>query len=77
MAATLIKNVPEVLHRELKARAVRYRRSLNSEVLVILEEACADRAGPVSLEAIDRRRVRGSRPLEQGSIDRARSTGRP
>ena len=76
MAGILIKNVPDAIHRKLKARAASHRRSLNSEALVILEEACADRAGPPTLEAIDQRRVRGARPLDQELIDRARSIGR-
>jgi len=76
MAGILIKNVSEAIHRKLKARAVLHRRSLNSEALVILEEACADRAGPPTLQAIDQRRIRGDRPLDQDLIDQARRTGR-
>ena len=73
----LIKNIPEGLHRRLKERAASHRRSLNSEVLVLLEEATRDRAGPPPLEEVDRLRVTGTRPLTRELLDEARHTGRP
>lgn len=39
MATLTLKNIPDELHRLLKERAMRNRRSLNSEVLHCLEEA--------------------------------------
>ncbi len=39
MATMTVKDVPEKLHRQLKARALRHRRSLNSEILALLEAA--------------------------------------
>ena len=39
MPTLTIRNVPDDLHRRLKARAEAHRRSLNAEVLVILEDA--------------------------------------
>lgn len=76
MTAILIKDIPQKVHRKLKVRASIHRRSLNREALVILEEALSDRAGPPTLDEIDRMRVRGAKPLTQEVIDRARRTGR-
>jgi plasmid stability protein len=77
MPGLLIKNVPPELHRKLKERARDHRRSLSSEVLVLLETAVGGAAGPPSLEAIDRLRVQGHEPLTDEIIASARATGRP
>ncbi len=42
MAAITLKSLPKPLHRQLKARAARHKRSLNQEVIAVLEEAVAD-----------------------------------
>jgi antitoxin FitA len=76
MPGILIKDVPDDLHRQLKARAAANRRSLSSEALTILEQSLDGRAGQASLEQIDRARIRGKKPLGQSVIDRARRTGR-
>ena len=39
MATVTVKDLPEKLHRQLKARALRHRRSLNSEIIEVLEAA--------------------------------------
>ena len=39
MPSLLIKNVPEELHRRLRDRAAREHRSLNKEVIVLIEQA--------------------------------------
>lgn len=41
MATVTVKDLPEKLHRQLKARALRHRRSLNSEIISVLEAATA------------------------------------
>jgi hypothetical protein len=41
MPAITLKALPDRLHRQLKARAVRHKRSLNQEVLAVLEESVA------------------------------------
>ena len=41
MAAITLKSLPAPLHRQLKARAVRHKRSLNQEVIAVLEDAVA------------------------------------
>ncbi len=71
MPGLLIKNVPDDLHQRLKQRAARHRRSMNGELLVLLEEALDDRACPPSLDAIDRLRVYGRRPLTEALVDDA------
>ena len=43
MATVTVKDLPEKLHRQLKARALRHRRSLNSEIIEVLEAATTSR----------------------------------
>ena len=50
MATLTIKNIPEALVRKLKARAVRNRRSLNSEVIDVL--AANGQPVPVDVDAL-------------------------
>ena len=51
MAAITLKSLPASLHRTLKARAARHKRSLNQEVIAVLEEAVAP-ARRVDVEAM-------------------------
>jgi plasmid stability protein len=41
MATVTVKDLPEKLHRQLKARALQHRRSLNSEIIAVLEAAAS------------------------------------
>jgi plasmid stability protein len=41
VASITVKDIPEKLHRRLKARALAHRRSLNSEVIACLEAAAS------------------------------------
>lgn len=41
MAAITLKSLPPSLHRALKSRAARHKRSLNQEVIAVLEESFA------------------------------------
>lgn len=71
MASVVIKNLPDELHRELKQRAERHHRSLNKELIAIIETAVRrpERAGlpePVRLR----------KPLTQEMLDEAREEGR-
>jgi plasmid stability protein len=77
MAGLMIRDLPPKLHDRLRGRAKENRRSLSREVIVILEEALEDRAGPPPLEEIDNMRVSGSRMLTQELLDSARADGRP
>jgi plasmid stability protein len=42
MPTITVRNVPDSVHRHLKRRAEEHRRSLNQEVLRVLEEAVAE-----------------------------------
>ena len=55
MATLTIRSVPEDLHEALKERAERTRRSLNSEILVLLERAVLDDAPYDRPEYLDQR----------------------
>jgi plasmid stability protein len=41
MSTVTVKDLPEKLHRQLKARALQHHRSLNSEIIALLEAATA------------------------------------
>ncbi len=79
MTNLTLKGVPRDLYALLKRRAAEHRRSMNAEVLVLLERGL--RAAPVDSEALlaradaVRERVRG-RPLTQEAISRLRGEGR-
>lgn len=77
MPGLLIKDLPPEVHARLKARARTHRRSMSSEALVLLEAALSERAGPPTLEEIDRLRVRGRLPLTDAILEEALQSGRP
>ena len=56
MAAITLKSLPGPLHRQLKARAARHKRSLNQEVIAVLEEAVADSSPADSAALIEEAR---------------------
>ena len=41
MSTVTVKDLPEKLHRQLKARALKNHRSMNSEIIALLEAATA------------------------------------
>jgi plasmid stability protein len=52
VASITVKDIPEKLHRRLKARALAHRRSLNSEIIASLEAAAsAEKLDPDTLLA--------------------------
>lgn len=51
MPSITLKGLPEELHERLKEQAVRHRRSMNSEAIIILEKALTP-ARPRAEEAI-------------------------
>ena len=71
MATVLIKNLPDALHRQLKERAERHHRSLNKEVIALIEAALQSRSVDELPEPVELRR-----PLTQDMLDRAREEGR-
>jgi plasmid stability protein len=80
MATLTIRNLPEELADGLKQEARRHRRSVNQQVLVMLEEACLGKnvgAGDVEEELRQIRSLReGSLPMTESEIDAAKEDGR-
>jgi plasmid stability protein len=69
MASILIKDIPADLHDRLRQRAQRDHRSLNKEVIALLEEALTPRAAvPPPIQA--------AFPLTQDWLEKAISQGR-
>ena len=78
MASITLKDVPKRLHRQLRARAARNRRSLNQEALACLEQAIV--AEPVDVDALLRtaRAMRARvKPISHAEIDDWINQGRP
>jgi plasmid stability protein len=79
MPAITIKSLPASLHRTLKSRATRHKRSLNQEVIAVLEEAVSP-ARKIDVEAMlaESRRFRESLKFETmpGEIDAFKREGR-
>jgi predicted HicB family RNase H-like nuclease len=73
-----IKSVPESIHRKLVRRAERSRRSLNQEIIIVLEAAVTPkRVSPkVLLESIKRTRGKVNLRITLHDIERAIETGR-
>ncbi len=80
MAAITLKSLPAPLHRALKSRAALHKRSLNQEVIAVLEEAVAP-SHPVDVEALvaASRRLRSSLSFsaQPAEIDAFKRQGRP
>lgn len=80
MPALTIKNIPDSLYEQLKSAAELHRRSINSEVLVCLEQALvADKTTPEDrLKRIERLRA-SIKPnaITLEDIDLAIENGRP
>ena len=80
MPTMTLKRIPDALYHELKARAVAHRRSLNSEILVCLEQAVAGTVvdAAATLARIDALRARVHvPPLTDDVLAAARAAGRP
>jgi plasmid stability protein len=79
MSTVTVKDLPEKLHRQLKARALRNRRSLNSEIIAVLEAAASpqkvDPDALLSRAASLRRQVAGR--LTDSDLADLRKAGRP
>lgn len=80
MPALTIKNIPDSLFEQLKSAADLHRRSINSEVLVCLEQALlAKKSNPSErLKRIEQLRANISpNSISLDEIDRAIENGRP
>ncbi len=60
MANLTIKNIPDAVVRRLKARATQHRRSLNAEVIHVLDSTT--RTTPIDVEA-ELAQIRARRPI--------------
>lgn len=72
MVSILIKNVPDNLRRKIKELAVKHRRSMNMETLVLLESAVEQVSGIPDTGAP----VKGEFPLTDEFINNAKRQGR-
>jgi plasmid stability protein len=86
MPTLTLKNLPESLYHQLKARAAANRRSLNSEILTCLEQAMAAepvgaaeaRARLARADAVRARLVQHDvRRLTEAALRSAKASGRP
>ena len=79
MPTLTIKGMPDDLYRRLKDRAARHRRSLNSEILVALEQATSTTAADAQslLERADALRATLRTPrLSEARLRAAKNAGR-
>ena len=80
MASLTIKGLPDRLYRQIKERAASNRRSVNGEVISILEDAVGARRVDVEqilAEARALRRLTADHPITTEEIDAAIAHGRP
>jgi plasmid stability protein len=78
MASITLKDIPKRLHQQLRARAVKNRRSLSQEALACLEQAVL--AEPVDVEALLRKARalhKRVKPIKHSDIDKWINQGRP
>jgi plasmid stability protein len=75
-----IKGIPDSLYRQLKERAAEHRRSLNSEVIVCLEQAIAvsvpDSSATLAKADVLRAKLRVPR-LTEARLRATKAAGRP
>jgi plasmid stability protein len=81
MSTMTIRNVPEELVDGLKKAAKHYRRSVNQQVLVWLEEACLGKSmvshKDVEAELLEIRKLReGLKPMTVEELEAAKIEGR-
>jgi len=80
MPTLTIKGIPEAVYHRLKRRAEMHRRSLNSEVIVCLEQAASMPVVDPEQWLREADRMRGRLrlpPLTGNRLRRAKETGRP
>ena len=73
MPGLVIKDLPENLHRKLKAQAIRHHRSMTKEVLAVLERALSDED---NAQKVVPPPFKGRFALTDEFIDQARREGR-
>ena len=80
MTTITVKNIPAELYERLKATAQANRRSVNSEIIVCIEQAVAHH--PIEPEAMlararRLRRLTQGAPITDADFSQAKGTGRP
>ena len=80
MPTLTIKNIPEDLYTRLKRRAEIHRRSLNSEVILYLEQALGSHAVEPEVLLARARQLREktrAHPIDEATFNAAKRAGRP
>ena len=80
MATVTVKRIPDDIYRQLKLQAVANHRSINSEIIVCIERAVANRrVDPTEFGARARnlRSLSAAHPLTDHLLDEAKRSGRP
>ncbi len=73
-----IKNVPDAIAAKLRSRAARNRRSLQGELLALLEASVTERPAPTPQELLARIRTKGlATPAESARFVREDRNARP
>jgi len=65
MATVLIKNLPDALHQQLKRRAEKHHRSLNKEVIALIEAALTGPQEEDVSEPVETRHLRTAHLLDE------------
>ncbi len=73
MADLLIRQMPEDLHKKLKRRAQANRRSMNQEILILLEQSLANNRGA---PAVLPQPLVGAFRIDDSWLSQAREEGR-
>ena len=80
MTAITIKNIPDYLYERIKQMAAANRRSINSEVIMAIEEVVMPKRLDVNTWLVDARRLRAltaDTPLTNAELNELKNSGRP
>lgn len=80
MATVTVKNIPDRLYERLKSVAETNRRSINSEIIVCIENAVASHRIDVGEMLENARRLRkltAGHPIDDDDFSRGKAEGRP
>ncbi len=80
MATVTIKNIPDDLYDELKRRAARNRRSINSEIILLIEHTFRSykpEPQDIEMQAKRLREMTADYFLTEDELNQAKNEGRP
>ena len=80
MATVTIKNIPDDLYDELKRRAARNRRSINSEIILLIEHTFRSykpKPQEIEMQARRLREMSANYFLTEEELNQAKNEGRP